>query len=400
VKFLRKFLDNQAKHFEKGGKLELFFPVYEMADTILFTTGKRTSSASHIRDALDLKRMMILVVYALVPATLMGLYNAGYQANFAAAQLGQFTSDLWQIRAMLAMGLPLDPSSFLSNLILGLLYFLPIYIVTLATGGVWEVLFAVVRKEEVNEGFLVTSLLFPLICPPTIPYWQVVLGVSFGVVIGKEVFGGVGMNIFNPALMGRAFLFFAYPAQISGDKVWVGLDGVSQATILAAKADPLIQQSYSWWDAFIGFVPGSIGETSAIACLIGAIILLATRIGSWRIMLGTLIGLFAMATVFNLIGSDTNPMFAVSPWWHLVIGGYAFGAAFMATDPVSATYTEQGKWIYGIAIGVLVVLVRVVNPAFPEWMMLAILFMNAFAPIIDRIYLNKNIKRRLARDVE
>jgi len=284
-------------------------------------------------------------------------------------------------------------------MVLGAFYFLPVYIITIAVGGFWEVLFAIVRKHEINEGFLVTSLLFPLILPPDIPYWQVAIGISFGIVIGKEVFGGVGMNILNPALTARAFLFFAYPAQISGDKVWVAVDGLSKATPLAQFADSTMHIGYSWWDSFIGLIPGSMGETSTLAILIGAFILIVSKVGSWKIMLSIVVGTFLTSLGLNAIGSVSNPMFALPFHWHLVVGGFAFGAVFMATDPVSAAFTEQGKWIYGFLIGVLVVLVRVVNPAFPEGMMLAILFMNVFAPIIDKIFINRNIKRRLARNV-
>ncbi|MCW8848517.1 MAG: NADH:ubiquinone reductase (Na(+)-transporting) subunit B, partial [Melioribacteraceae bacterium] len=291
-----------------------------------------------------------------------------------------------------------NPSNFLGNMIHGALYFFPVYIVTLAVGGFWEALFASIRKHEIAEGFLVTSLLFPLILPPDIPYWQVAIGISFGVVIGKEVFGGVGMNILNPALTARAFLFFAYPAEISGDKVWVAVDGISKATPLAQFADQSIAITASWWDSFIGLIPGSMGETSALAALIGAFILIVTRIGSWRIMISILVGMVGMTLIFNFIGSSTNSMFQVTPIWHLVIGGFAFGTVFMATDPVSAAMTENGKYLYGLLIGILVVLVRVVNPAFPEGMMLAILFGNVFAPIIDKIFINKNIKRRIARN--
>ncbi|MDZ7725214.1 MAG: NADH:ubiquinone reductase (Na(+)-transporting) subunit B [candidate division KSB1 bacterium] len=400
MKLPRSFLDKQARHFQKGGKLERLHPLYEAVDTILFTTAKPTPAAPHVRDALDMKRAMITVVYALVPCTLMALYNTGYQANLALSQIADVQTSFWQTQLMMQLGVAFDPANFWANVLHGALFFLPVYIVTIAVGGFWEVLFAVIRKHEINEGFLVTSLLFPLISPPTLPYWQIALGVSFGVVIGKEVFGGVGMNIFNPALTARAFLFFAYPAQISGDKVWVAVDGLSQATALAQLADPLIEFTYTWKDAFIGLIPGSMGETSVIAALIGAFILIVTRIGSWRIMLATLIGLLATALFFNWVSSDTNPMFNVSPWMHLVFGGYAFGAVFMATDPVSATMTTQGKWIYGLLIGVLVIMVRVINPAFPEGMMLAILFMNVFSPIIDRIFINRNIKRRQLRHAE
>jgi Na+-transporting NADH:ubiquinone oxidoreductase subunit B len=309
------------------------------------------------------------------------------------------TTSTWQAGVIQWLGIGFDPTNIFANVVHGALYFFPVYIVTLAAGGLWEVLFALVRKHEVNEGFLVTSLLFPLILPPTIPYWQVALGISFGVVIGKEVFGGVGMNILNPALTARVFLFFAYPAEISGDKVWVAVDGVSKATGLGQLADPVMNFTYSWMDSFLGFIPGSMGETSTLACIIGALVLIVTRVGSWRIMASVFVGMIALSSLLNVIGSDTNPMFAVSPMWHLVLGGFAFGTVYMATDPVSAAITEKGKYIYGFLIGALTVLVRVINPAFPEGVMLAILFMNVFAPIIDRIFINANIKRRLLRNV-
>jgi Na+-transporting NADH:ubiquinone oxidoreductase subunit B len=397
VKFLRKFLDKQEHHFTDG-KLKRWFPLYEAFDTIMFSTGKVTKSAAHIRDALDVKRMMITVVFALVPTVIMALYNTGLQANLAIAAGAESTS--WQAQLVRSLGIGFDPLNIWACVAHGALYFLPVYILTLVVGGFWEVVFAIVRKHEIAEGFLVTSLLIPLILPPEIPYWQVALGVTFGIVIGKEVFGGVGMNILNPALTTRAFLFFAYPAQISGDKVWVAVDSLSQPTALAQYADPLIEFTYSWKDAFLGFIPGSMGETSTLACLIGAFILIVTKVGSWRIMLSTLLGMIGMSLIFNLIGSSTNPMFAVTPLWHFVLGGFAFGTVFMATDPVSATMTLQGKWIYGAFIGILCVLVRVVNPAFPEGMMLAILFMNVFAPIIDKAVINANVKRRLARNVQ
>ncbi len=399
MKFLRKFLDKQAKHFEKGGKLERLYPIYEAVDVFLYTSGEVTTSGSHVRDAIDLKRIMMVVVYALIPTVIMALYNTGYQANLALQQLGKTVIPGWRGTILSFLGFGVDPGNIIGNMILGGLYFFPIYIVTLAVGGAWEVLFACVRKHKINEGFLVTSLLFPLILPPDIPWWQVAIGISFGVVIGKEVFGGVGMNILNPALTARAFLFFAYPAQISGDKVWVAVDGFSKATPLAELADPLMHLSVTWKEAFIGLIPGSMGETSTLACLIGALILIVTGIGSWRIMLSIVIGMVGTSLLLNLIGSSTNPMFAVSPAWHFVLGGFAFGTVYMATDPVTAPYTDQGKLIYGLLIGFLVVLVRVINPAFPEGMMLSILFGNVFAPIIDKIYINKNIKRRLMRNV-
>ncbi len=399
MKSLRNFLDKQEKLFEKGGKLEKLFPLYEAIDTFLFTSGKVSKPRIHIRDAMDLKRMMVMVVYALIPTVLMALYNTGLQANRALVQIGQLSPEGWRWAVMSFFGLAPDPSSWISNAVLGALHFLPVYIVTLAVGGAFEVLFAVVRKHEVNEGFLVTSLLFPLVLPPTIPLWQVAVGIAFGVVIGKEVFGGVGMNILNPALTARAFLFFAYPAEISGDKVWIAADGFSQATPLASLALPDAPTTISWTDAFFGFIPGSMGETSTLACLVGALILIVTRVGSWRIMLSVLGGMVGMALFFNAIGSSTNPMFQVSPLWHLVLGGFAFGAVYMATDPVSASMTAQGKYIYGLFIGILTVMIRVINPAFPEGVMLAILFMNVFAPIIDYMVVKQNIKRRLARNV-
>jgi Na+-transporting NADH:ubiquinone oxidoreductase subunit B len=348
---------------------------------------------------MDLKRMMMMVVYALIPTVIMALYNTGYQANLALSQIGQAVPEGWRGAVISFMGLGFDPGNILHNVIHGALYFFPVYIVTLAAGGFWEVVFAVVRKHEIQEGFLVTSLLFPLILPPDIPWWQVATGISFGVVIAKEIFGGVGMNILNVALTGRAYLFFAHPAEISGDKVWVAVDGFSRATPLAEYADTAMNVSVSWMDAFLGLIPGSMGETSTLACLIGAVILIATGVGSWRIMLGVMGGMIATALLFNLLGSDTNPMFQVSPMWHLVMGGFAFGMVYMATDPVTAAMTDGGRYWYGLFIGILVVLIRVVNPAFPEGMMLAILFMNVFAPLIDRIYINANIKRRLARNV-
>lgn len=399
MKFLRNILDQTGKQFEKGGKLEKLFPLYEAIDTFLFSPDSRTTTNSHVRDALDLKRMMLWVVIALIPTVIMALFNTGYQANLAISKLNNFEITNWQQSVINLLGIGFDPSNIFGNMIHGALYFFPVYIITLAFGGIWETIFATVRKHEIAEGFLVSSLLFPLILPPDIPYWQVALGITFGVVIGKEVFGGVGMNILNVALTGRAFLFFAYPADISGDKVWVAVDGLSSATPLAQYADPLLETTYSWMDALLGFIPGSMGETSVIACLIGAVILIVTKIGSWRIMLSVLVGMVLTSLILNAIGSDTNPMFNVPPMWHFVLGSFAFATVFMATDPVTATYTLPGQFVYGFFIGVFGILVRVANPAFPEGWMLAILFMNVFAPIIDRYFINQNIKRRLARNV-
>ncbi len=396
MKALRRFLDKQEKHFTEG-RLKALYPLWEAIDTFAYSSGAVTRSGAHIRDAMDLKRMMMMVIYALIPTVLMALYNTGYQANLAIAAGAEATS--WQAQLIRLLNIGFDPHNVLACAVHGALYFLPVYIVTLAAGGFWEVLFAVVRRHEVAEGFFVTSLLFPLILPPTIPLWQVALGISFGVVLGKEVFGGVGMNILNPALTGRAFLFFAYPAQISGDTVWTAVDAVSRPTMLAQLADPLLDLTYTWKQAFFGLIPGSMGETSTLACLIGAAVLIISKVGSWRIMLSVVLGMVASSLLFNLVGSPTNPMFQVTPWQHFVVGGFAFGTVYMATDPVSAAATRTGQWIYGLLIGVLVVMVRVVNPAFPEGMMLAILFMNVFAPIIDHLVVNANIKRRLARNV-
>jgi len=285
----------------------------------------------------------------------------------------------------------------------GMLYFFPIYIVTLAVGGIWEVIFATVRKHEVNEGFLVSSMLFTLIMPPDIPLWQVALGISFGVVIGKEVFGGTGKNFLNPALTGRAFLFFAYPASLSGDSVWVAVDGFTAATPLSLAVtggvEAINAANITWMQSFFGFIPGSIGETSTLACMVGIAFLLYTRIASYRIIVGVFSGMVLMSLLLNLIGSDTNPMFALPWYWHLTLGGFAFGMAYMATDPVSASMTNTGRWFYGGLIGVMVVLIRVVNPAFSEGMMLAILFSNMFAPIIDYFVIQANISRRIKRHV-
>lgn len=400
---LRKLLDRLGKPFEKGGKLERLHPLWEAGDTILYTPGKVTAGAPHARDGLDLKRLMMTVVFALAGCVYMALYNTGLQAHRAIAA-GAEPLATWQTRAMEAMGLPFDPASVWACVVHGALYFVPVLVVTFAVGGAWEVLFATVRKHEVNEGFLVTGMLFPLILPATIPLWQVAVGISFGVVVGKEIFGGTGMNILNPALTARAFLFFAYPAEISGDQVWIaagtGADGVSGATWLARAAEggqAAVTAGLHWWDAFLGTVPGSMGETSTLACLAGALVLVATGIGSWRIMAGVTAGTAIAALGLNAIGSATNPLFGVPLWWHLVLGGWAFGMVFMATDPVSAASTRKGKWIYGLLIGVMVVLIRVVNPAYPEGMMLAILFGNIFAPTIDHFVVEANVKRRRAR---
>ena len=397
MKFLRDKLDKQAKLFEKGGKLEKLYALYEAQDTILFTPGHVTKGGTHVRDGLDLKRMMIVVVVALLPIFFFAMYNTGLQANVAIAA-GAGHIEGWRSALYLGMGFEFTPS-FIGNMVHGALWFLPIFITCFAVGGGIEAAFAVIRGHEINEGFLVTGFLFPLILAPTVPLWQVGIGIAFGVIIGKEVFGGTGMNVLNPALTARAFLFFAYPAQISGDKVWIAAltnDTVSGATALAqAAAGETIP--YSWLDAFLGFIPGSMGETSTLLCIFGAAILIFSQVGSWRTMLGGLVGMLSFAFLLNAIGSDTNPMFGVTPMWHLVSGGFAFAIVFMATDPVSSAFTDRGKFIYGFFIGVLGLLVRAINPAYPEGWMLAILFMNMFAPLIDHFVVQANIKRRQAR---
>jgi Na+-transporting NADH:ubiquinone oxidoreductase subunit B len=347
-----------------------------------------------------MKRIMTYVVIATIPCIIMGLYNVGLQANTA---LADFPATGWRAALIEFFGIGFNPQNPLANFLHGLLYFLPIYITTLVVGGIWEVLFATVRRHEVNEGFLVTSMLYALIMPATTPLWQVALGISFGVVIGKEVFGGTGKNFLNPALTGRAFLYFAYPAQMSGDAIWVPVDGFTGATALAVTAADGVQalaaEGLTWTSSFIGTIPGSIGETSTLACLIGLAFLLVTRIANFRLVLGCLGGMIGFSLLLNLIGSDSNPMFAMPWYWHLVVGGYAFGLVFMVTEPVSASHTNVGRYIYGALIGVMVVMIRVINPAFPEGMMLAILFGNVFAPLIDHFVVQANIKRRARRNV-
>ncbi|MDQ5939727.1 MAG: Na+-transporting NADH:ubiquinone oxidoreductase subunit [Pseudomonadota bacterium] len=396
----RAFLDNLEPHFTKGGKLERYYGLYEMVDTFIYTPADVTRGKTHIRDGNDLKRTMTFVVIATFFCIMMVLYKTGYQANSAMAALGLEKIDNWRSMPMTIFGYStMNP---FSNIVHGALYFLPIYIVTLAVGGVWEVLFATVRGHEVNEGFLVSSMLYTLIMPPDMPLWQVALGISFGIVIGKEVFGGTGKNFLNPALTGRAFLYFAYPASISGDSVWVAVDGYTAATPLGLAADgglDSVTQHYSWIQTFLGFEPGCLGETSTLAILIGAAFLLYTRIASYRIMGGVFTGMVLTSLLFNVIGSDTNHMFALPWYWHLTIGGFAFGMVYMATDPVSAAMTDTGRWVFGGLVGVMTVLIRVVNPAFPEGIMLAILFSNMFAPTIDYFVIQANIRRRVKRHV-
>ena len=326
-----------------------------------------------------------------------------FDEEFFSSLLGASPLDDWQSALFVGLGGDFDPESSPSCWLLGALYFVPVLLVCYGVGLGIEVVSAGLRGHEVREGFLVTGMLIPLTLPPSIPLWQVGVGTAFGVIIGKEVFGGTGMNFLNPALVARAFLFFAYPADISGDGPWIAadfleVDNFTGATLLAqAAATPGALDGASWQQAFLGWTPGSMGETSTLACLIGAGFLILTQVGSWRSMAGVTLGTFLTAGLLNWAGSGTNPMFAVPFHWHVVLGGWALGTVFMATDPVSSSFTDGGRWLYGMGIGVLTVLVRVVNPAYPEGMMLAILFMNMFAPLIDYFAIQRNIRRRLAR---
>lgn len=384
LKPLRKLLDKLKPNFEKGGKLEKFYPAFDAFETFLFVPDHTTASkGAHVRDAIDLKRTMILVVLSLVPCLLFGMWNVGYQHHQA---------------------LGIMDASITDNFLFGAIKVLPLVIVSYGAGLTTEFIFAIIRKHTINEGFLVSGMLIPLVMPIDVPLWMVAISTIFAVIIGKEVFGGTGMNILNPALTARAFLFFAYPSKMSGNEVWINtssdkgqvvVDAYSGATPLGDAAAGLADKIPGMMESFIGAIPGSVGETSTMACLIGAAILLFTGIGSWRIMSSVFVGGFFMALIFNLFGSNT--LMSITPLHHLVLGGFAFGAVFMATDPVSATQTNNGKYIYGFLIGMLAILFRVFNPAYPEGMMLAILFMNVMAPLIDHYVVAANIKRRLRR---
>ena len=402
---MRKYLDSIAHHFHPGGKYAKFYSVYEMLDTFFWQPPSTTHGRTHVRDAIDLKRTMSYVVLATLPCVVMAWYNTGFQANSAMASLGSTHVDGWRgvILGLLGAGVgAAGVDSMAANVLHGMLYFFPIYITTLVAGGTWEVLFASVRGHDVNEGFLVSSMLYTLTMPPDAPLWMVALGISFGVVIGKEVFGGTGKNFLNPALTGRAFLYFAYPAHMSGNAVWTAVDGYTGATALGLAAtggmEAITAEGFTLQQSFLGLVPGSLGETSTLACLIGAAFLIYTKIASHRVILGVFLGMLATAYLFNLIGSHSNPMMHMPWYWHLSVGGFAFGMVYMATDPVSAAMTNTGRWAYGILIGAMCVLIRVLNPAFPEGMMLAILFANLWAPIFDNFAVQANIKRRLQRN--
>ncbi|OKL42366.1 NADH:ubiquinone reductase (Na(+)-transporting) subunit B [Pseudovibrio exalbescens] len=398
---LRSGLDKLAPHFEKGGKYEKFYAIYEMVDTFLYTPKTVTKAAPHARDHMDLKRVMTYVVLATVPCILMGMYNTGYQANSAIAAMGMSEVPGWRAAILSGLGIGFNAESIFANMVHGALYFFPIYIVTLAVGGFFEVLFATIRGHEVNEGFLVSSMLYSLILPASTPLWQVGLGIAFGVVLGKEVFGGTGKNFLNPALTGRAFLYFAYPASMSGDSVWTPVDGFSGATALGVTAAEgvagLADHGITWTSSFLGTIQGSFGETSVLAAAIGMVFLVYTGIANYRLIVGCLAGMIGFTLLLNTVGSDTNPMFAMPWYWHLVTGGFMFGLVFMVTEPVTAAMTNPGRYIYGALIGAMCILIRVINPAFPEGMMLAILFANIFAPLIDYYVVKANITRRVKR---
>ncbi len=379
MKLLKNILSSVKPHFEKDGKLENFYPAYDAFETFLFVPDHTTNNGAHIKDAIDLKRTMAFVVLAMLPCILFGMWNIGAQYYIA---------------------LNVE-STFFENLIFGFWKFLPLLIVSYAVGLTVEFAFAISRGHSVNEGYLVSGMLIPLIMPVDVPLWMLAVSVVFAVVIGKEVFGGTGMNILNPALTARAFLFFAYPSYMSGDKVWVhgaSVDGYSGETILGALASNTSSWNSLLWnasDAFYGFIPGSVGETSFIAILIGACILIFSGIGSWRIIICTFLGGYLTGLLFNLWG--INALMSTPAHIHLLIGGFAFGAVFMATDPVTATQTNKGKVIYGLLVGFFAIVIRIFNPAYPEGMMLAILFMNVFAPLIDHYIIESNITRRLSR---
>ena len=391
MNFLRKIFEETGKFVEKGKPFSWAYPVWEAADTIFFSTNKQTSKGPHIRDNMDIKRTMFFVVIALIPCYLFGAYNIGY---------------------LNALALDID-RSLLANTFFGFGYVLPILIATFVAGAVCELTFAIIRKHEVNEGFLVSCALIPLTMPPDVPLWQVFIGTSFGIIIGKEIFGGVGTNVFNPALTARAFMYFAFPTKISGDKVWaVGPDGYSGATALAIPANPVeydtasnlfaasTQFDFSLMNMFWGLIPGSIGETNKLLILGGAFFLIYCGIASWRIIVSSVIGLVFTAFIFNLLsGFSTNAMLTITPLQHLLIGSFLFGTVFMATEPVTSSHTNTGRWIYGFLIGVLTVIIRSINPAYPEGVFLAILIMNMFAPLIDYYVVQANIKMRLARNV-
>ncbi|MEN9939257.1 MAG: hypothetical protein RIR61_64 [Bacteroidota bacterium] len=387
MKFVQNLFDS-TRPAVTTGKLKGLYPLHNALETMFFVPNHNAHSGAHVRDAIDMKRTMVTVIFALVPALIFGLFNSGYQHHLAIGQIESGWANFWT----------------LENALYGALKVIPMIAVTYIAGLAIEIYFAYRNKHAVNEGFLVSGILIPLIMPVDIPLWMVAISTAFAVLIGKEVFGGTGMNILNPALTARAFAFFAYPTYMSGDKVWAGLtqvDGVSSATALGQYATTGTTD-FSAWDAFLGIIPGSIGETSTVAILIGAVYLIGTGVGSWKIMFSAVLGALTMGLIFNgvadlMISPEQQSYLAVPFYYHLVFGGFAFGAVFMATDPVSAAHTERGKWIYGFLVGVFSIMIRVFNPAYPEGVMLAILLMNVFAPLIDHYVVEGNISKRLKR---
>ena len=390
MNFLKKILAQSGKLFEEGKPLSFAYPLWEATDTILFSTDTQNKSGPHIRDNMDIKRTMFFVVIALIPCYLFGAYNIGYLHSSATGV----------------------SSPILADFIFGMTYVLPILITTFIAGAICEIGFAIIRKHEINEGFLVSCALIPLTMPPDIPLWQLFIGTCFGIIIGKEIFGGVGTNVFNPALTARAFIYFAFPTKISGDKVWaLGPDGYSGATALSIPANPAeydtatnlfnqaTQFDFSTFNLFWGLIPGSICETNKLLILLGGIFLIYCGIASWRIMVASVLGLVLTAGLFNILADySTNAMLTITPLQHILIGSFLFGTVFMASEPVTSTHTNKGRWIYGFMIGVLTVIIRSVNPAYPEGVMLAILIMNMFAPLIDYYVVKGNIKMRLLRN--
>ena len=397
---LRNLFDKSKPLFEGKGRFARFFPLFDVFENLFYSSERKTSGLTHVRDGSDIQRVMVVVWLATFPTMFFGIYNIGYQALAALEAINlagaEHIKDWHWPLVQLFSGL--DPNSILDCIAYGAIYFIPIYLVTFFVGIAWEMVFAVVRQHEISEGAFVTTVLFALSCPPDAPLWQVALGISVGLVIGKEIFGGTGKNFLNPALTGRAFLYFAYPASWSGDMSWVAVDGYTAATMLGISAQDgyaNMPDAFTWSNAFFGLVPGSIGETSTVAILVGLAILLFTKIASYRIVGGVILGTIVTSYLFNLIGSDTNPMFQMPFWWHMVMGGYAFGLVFMATEPVSGSHTNTGRWIYGFVIGFMVIMIRVLNPAYPEGMMLAILFGNLLSPLIDHFVVSRNISYRV-----
>ena len=397
---LRNLFDKSKPLFEGKGRFARFFPLFDVFENLFYSSERKTSGLTHVRDGSDIQRVMVVVWLATFPTMFFGMYNIGYQALAALEAINlagaEHIKDWHWPLVQLFSGL--DPNSILDCIAYGAIYFIPIYLVTFFVGIAWEMVFAVVRQHEISEGAFVTTVLFALSCPPDAPLWQVALGISVGLVIGKEIFGGTGKNFLNPALTGRAFLYFAYPASWSGDMSWVAVDGFTAATMLGISAQDgyaNMPDAFTWSNAFFGLVPGSIGETSTVAILVGLAILLFTKIASYRIVGGVILGTIVTSYLFNLIGSDTNPMFQMPFWWHMVMGGYAFGLVFMATEPVSGSHTNTGRWIYGFVIGFMVIMIRVLNPAYPEGMMLAILFGNLLSPLIDHFVVSRNISYRV-----